>query len=244
MAKATFLTIILIVGSSLIEIYTTEKSFDAEFALKMVRMYLCTHSRGNGDWWRKIENKPMIRLMLRAGVGLYCDIDLEQYSISTHKRILKGLRQEARVAFQHQSQEKKDGAATCMWKGIKVWHVVPSLCPVNSEVYMENFDKAWADIMNITCPLMKNYFSKIFCRIGKWTHKNRNAVRKIVQPYLCRNHREKRQYDISSWMASVEMSSCLNLAGYEFEHLVMDAGRVDFFAYFGLTCCLSELVDA
>ena len=113
MAKPTFLKVILIFGSSLIEIHTTEKSFDADFALKMLRMYLCTHNRGNRDWWRKIENKPMIRYLLRAGVGLYCDINfpnLEQFSISTATRVFKGLRQEAREAFQQQSPEKRYNA--------------------------------------------------------------------------------------------------------------------------------------
>ena len=74
MAKVLFSTVILIFCLSVIEIHTKEKSFDADFAFKMLRMYLCTHSRGNRDWWRRIENKPMIRYLLRAGVGLYCDV--------------------------------------------------------------------------------------------------------------------------------------------------------------------------
>ena len=135
-------------------------------------------------------------------------------------------------------------AATCMWNGIKVWHVVPFLCPVKSEIYMKNFDTAWAYVLNLACPIMNEGLPKVFCRIGEWAHRYRNAIRKTVQPYLCSHHREKRQYDISSWIASAKMSSCLNLAGYDFKHLVMDTGRVDFFAYYGLTCCLSELVDA
>ena len=210
------------------------KEFDFGMAMRLLRSYFCT---GDMNWYKKIENDPALKYMMHVAIIYVCD-NTQFRKVQT----LRGMVKEANSAFQYNSWEKRARVSNCLWKGIKEWHFIPFLCPVHSEIFMENYYNSIDEIWTFLCPEETSGSWNLWWKIGEQILKNKIKIREVLKPYVCANHRLKRQFDAKSVVAIFKQNACLQSAAYTFDYVAIEKGQSHYFSVFGHWCCFIELV--
>ena len=110
---------------------------------------------------------------------------------------------------------------------------------------MRKFDFYLARIINDwVCRNFDGLQWMIFCWIGKEVLDNRVAIREVVRPYLCNNHRKKRQYDLASILSVFHQFAGWQSAKYDMEKTAIEEGNYFHFVGWGSFGCISMLIES
>ena len=218
---------------------TKDRTIDWNFARQILRSYLCT---GDREWWRNIEkNRKVLKFLMHAGIELYCDRDSLKYR---YQEDMGELIEDARSAVKQQSLEKRKEVSECLWKGLRYWHLEPIVCPFTSEKFMEEFDMNLRKILEeVICAKKRDIFWEIGCLSGSLALRNIDALRQYFRPYLCKTHRQRRQYDVASIKAIIDQVACLKSTEHDLETVVIEDGNNFHFSRWGIFCCINMFVE-
>ena len=211
------------------------KEFDSGMASRILRSYFCT---GDMNWYKKIENDPALKFMMHVAIMYVCD-NTQFHNVQTQRVLVE----EANSAFQRNSWENRARVSNCLWEGIKEWHFIPFLCPLPSEIFMDNYYNSIDEIFKtILCPEEILGSRKLWCKIGEVIIEYKIKIREVLKPYVCANHRLKRQFDAKSVVAIFKQNACLQSTAYTFDYVAIEKGNSRYFSAFGHWCCFTKLV--
>ena len=233
--QVLLLTVLLLTSFSLSNNHAAKK-INWKFLSEFSHSYLCT---GNLDWWKRVNQGPMLKLLVRGAIRLKCyDYTQELHSKESLIELLK----EAKTVFRQTSVMKRMEASQCLFSGIKNLYFVSFLCPGPSEELERKVEKSWDQAYNRKCK-EKKLEGFILCRLLKWGLTYRKLIRKLFSPFLCKNALQKRQYDVSSFMAMVNQAACWNSAENDIQKALIEDGGLAFSQGWNIFCCVSRFID-
>ena len=233
--QVLLLTVLLLTCFSLSNSHAVKK-MNWKFLSEFVHSYLCT---GKLDWWKRVNQGPMLKLLVRGAIWSNCyDHTQKLHSKETLIELIK----EADTVFRQTSAIKRKEASQCLIGGIKNLYFLSFLCPGPSEEFEGMLDKSGDEGYDRKCR-QKHLEGFILCRLLKWGLKYRKLTRKLFSPFVCRNSRQKRLYDVSSFMAMVNQAACWNSADNDVQKALIEDGGLDLSQGWTMFCCFSRLID-